>query len=534
MKGADLLLNGRRTGPLGLVISPIGAKSASNFWSSSEYNETNAWNVNFSSGNVNNNNKYNSNVARAVVALSGQVMEGWVEAFEDCCLHKMTTEQCVLYRLHVVEDLPQLAAEIVVLKTYEPGVSVCFIVTRPKLREIFAAMFRDRIAQHWVCLRLRPFFEERFRQMENVSYNCRVGFGTAAAADRAEEEIRRVSQNYTVQAYIGTMDIWSFFMTIDKLVLWSFLEPFIRRNADRIRELHPDTDIETLIWLARKIVMHAPQHNCERHGRLDLWDDLDFWKSLFNAIEHVGMPIGNITSQELANFLLSFLDEWAVEFCRQRGMRYIRFVDDIFVVSPTKEAILAFRAEVAVRLESIFHQRLHPDKFYIQRYRHGVKFVGRVLKQGRSYTANRTVSGLEIRLHDVEALAGRILRDGINVQLAMELEDLVCGLNSSLGFFIPTASFNVRMRLFRELRSFWKICYIVNAHVVKIRKAYKLKTIILSQYHEENEYYRALFGGDGAQCLPAEDPHHQLRHRSPFRRGRRVRVRKPGDSSGAL
>lgn len=534
MKGAYLLLNGRHTGPLGLVISPTGAKSASNFWSSSEYNETNAWNVNFSSGNVNNNNKYNSNVARAVVALSEQVMDGWVEAFEDCCLHKMTTEQCVLYRLHVVEDLPQLAAEIEVLKTYEPGVSVCFIVTRPKLREIFAAMFRDRIAQHWVCLRLRPFFEERFRSMGDVSYNCRVGFGTAAAAERAEEEIRRVTKDYTVQAYIGTMDIWSFFMSIDKLVLWSFLEPFIRSNAGRIRELYPDTDIETLTWLARKIVLHAPQHNCERHGRLELWDELAFWKSLFNALEHIGMPIGNITSQELANFLLSFLDEWAVEFCRQRGMRYIRFVDDIFVVSPTKEAILEFRAEVAVRLESIFHQRLHPDKFYIQRYRHGVKFVGRVLKQGRSYTSNRTVSGLEIRLHDLDHLCDEILRDGVTLISALELENLVCGVNSSLGFFLPTASYNIRMKLFRELGSFWKICYIVNGHIVRIRKAYKTKTIILQQYDEENEYYRALSGGDGVQRLQTEGPHHQLRHRSPKRRERRDRVRVPGSSPGAV
>ena len=33
----------------------------SNYWSSTEYNTNNAWNVNFGSGNVNNNNKYNTN-----------------------------------------------------------------------------------------------------------------------------------------------------------------------------------------------------------------------------------------------------------------------------------------------------------------------------------------------------------------------------------------------------------------------------------------------------------------------------------------
>lgn len=522
MKGADLLLNGRRAGPFGLAISSTGAITASNFWASSEYNATNAWYVNFSTGNINGNNKFNANVARAVVALSEQVMEGWVLAFEDCCLHKMSTEQCLIYRLHAAEDLPVLAAEIEVLRTYEPGISICFIVTRPKLREIFAADFRDRIAQHWICIRLRPFFEERFQSMGNVSYNCRSGFGTAAAADRAEEEIRKVTKEYTEQAYIGTMDIWSFFMTIDKIVLWNLLEPFIRSNAHRIKELFPDTDIETLIWLTKKTIMHAPQSNCERRGRIDLWDHLAFWKSLFNALEHIGMPIGNITSQELANFLMSFLDEWAVEYCRGRGMSYIRFVDDIFVVATKKEDILDFRKELMERLSVIFNQRLHPDKFYIQRWRHGVKFVGRIIKHGRSYTSNRTVSGLDIRIHALEELCGRIVREGINIQTSIELDSLVCAVNSSLGFFIRTASFNVRKKIFSRLRNFWKICYIVNAHVVKIKKPYKLKTILLQ--HEENEYNGASSGRDGAQFFQTGGTNHQFRHRRTGRRGREVCV----------
>ena len=63
------LLNGRVTGSHDLVKNKlVHAASASNRWSSSENNQTNAWNVNFSNGNFNNNNKYNSNVVRAVCA----------------------------------------------------------------------------------------------------------------------------------------------------------------------------------------------------------------------------------------------------------------------------------------------------------------------------------------------------------------------------------------------------------------------------------------------------------------------------------
>lgn len=40
------------------------------YWSSTEYSALSSWNVNFNSGNSNNDNKYNTNVVRPAVALS--------------------------------------------------------------------------------------------------------------------------------------------------------------------------------------------------------------------------------------------------------------------------------------------------------------------------------------------------------------------------------------------------------------------------------------------------------------------------------
>ena len=40
----------------------------SNYWSSTENNKTNAWNFNFNNGRANNNNKWNNNRVRAVLA----------------------------------------------------------------------------------------------------------------------------------------------------------------------------------------------------------------------------------------------------------------------------------------------------------------------------------------------------------------------------------------------------------------------------------------------------------------------------------
>lgn len=523
MRNLDLYLNGRCTGPLGLVISPISAKAASWYGCSSEYNNNNNWIVNFSSGNCNNTNKNNSNVARGLVALDLQVLEGWVEACEDCCLHKKSSDQCTRYRLNASTDIPILATQIEVLREYQPGTSICFIVSVPRVREIFAAAFRDRVVQHWICLRLRFLFEERYISHGNVTFNGRVGYGTIAAAKRAQEALDELTDHYRKDAWVATIDIWSFFMTIDKTVLWSFLRSFIIHNSGRIKDQFPATDINTLLFVTEIVVMHAPQKDCEFRGNLQLRELLDPWKSLLNALEHIGMAIGNITSQDLANFLMSFIDEWAVGYCRERGMIYIRFVDDILIGGLLKEDLIQFRKELCEYLSLTLHQKVHPDKFYIQPARHGVKFVGRIIKPGRSYTGNRTVGNFYNAMHKLNNFCSVIIKSDVTVSQALELEHLVSSVNSLYGFLISTASWKIRTEVLKKLTAFWNVCYVVNNHIVRIRKKYKVQTILTQQKDEEQSYYQAVDSGDFVQYLSSEKPLYQHRNRA----GRRKRGSRP-------
>ena len=69
MRTVDFLLNGRRADPIGSAISSGGASVATNYWTSLENSATNAWNVNFSSGNLGNVGKYSTNQVRALAAL---------------------------------------------------------------------------------------------------------------------------------------------------------------------------------------------------------------------------------------------------------------------------------------------------------------------------------------------------------------------------------------------------------------------------------------------------------------------------------
>lgn len=464
------LLNGRTTGARALVKDKIAcASSSSNFWSSTENNPTNAWNVNFSSGNVGNNNKYNSNVARAVAALSEEERMGWIEAYYDCCRNKRSSSQCVDYAFYFYyKDILILAASVYD-RSYRPSVSICFVVTRPKLREIFAANFRDRIVQHWVIIRLEPLFERRFVLQGNVSYNCRKGFGTLRAVDDLRRDIELLSAGYTQEAWIGRYDIRSFFMSIDKPTLLSLIIPFIEAE-------YQGEDKATLIWLVEVIVNARPADYCVKRSPQALFDALDPAKSSFFVSPDKSLQLGNITSQLFANFYMSFFDAVMLAACTKVGARYRRFVDDFTIVTHTKEDNLRLYAFAQSYLRDMLKLELHRDKFYLQECRHGVKFVGSVIMPGRIYLANRTVGSMIGLFTRLERLCADIAHSPIPDEQKLDrLAHLVASANAYLGFCRHNASYALRRRTMARLQYFWKVCYVQGKfQKIKIRDSYKL------------------------------------------------------------
>lgn len=464
---AFLLRNGRVTGPLvnvgGLVKNKtIHALSAGALRSSSENSQNNSWNVNFNSGNFNNNNKNNSNNVRAVAALDNDYVEGWFDALDDCCRHKKMSPQCVMYRLSWHLDLLELAQEVYD-RTYRPTTSICFIVTRPKLREVFAANFRDRIVQHWLCLRLEPLFEERFVEQGNVSFNCRTGFGTLACIRQLTINAREVSKNYTEDAWFAQFDVQGFFMSIDCEVLLDYLLPFIKERWKYWERTPYEGDLDLVLWLTEVVVRHRPQDDCIRKGNLRLWKKLPKKKSLFHTKPMRGEPIGNLTSQLFANFYMSVFDAWAIEAAKMRGARYIRFVDDFMFVCKTKADAVWFRKESKEQLRYLLNIRMHPDKVYIQTVKKGAKMVGGVVKPGRTYLANRTVGGF------IEAVMR--LENACKECDVEAIKKEVKSINSYMGFLIHHKSYGIRRMAFSNLKYFWKVCYIEGKFkTVKTRK----------------------------------------------------------------
>lgn len=472
-----LMLNGRGAGP---YTEDLAMRFLARAVTENSLN--NAWNVNFSNGNTNNNNnKYNANAVRAVAAFGEEVKIGWLEAFHDCCENKLSSYECCDYRMHYETDLWMLIYEVYT-RTYRPGKSTCFVVTRPKLREVFAAAFRDRIVHHWICLRLNPLFEARFIAQGNVSHNCRKGYGTSSAVSAFAEDVRVVTMDYTRKAWIAKFDIQAFFMSIDPALLWDLLRPFIEDNYN-------DVDKDTLLYLTRVVVLNRPQYNCVKKSPKELYEALPPGKSLFNSA--TGVPIGNLPSQLFANFFLSFLDAAMVALTRYLGaenFRYERYVDDFAVVCVDKEVVLAIRPLITDALRRDLSLQLHDNKFYIQEARKGTSFVGSVVKKGRIYLINRTIDGLHDALGTLNAICDDIIEGGANYELLRKLEHAIASVNSYLGFTVHCDAYNVRLKAFAKMSpAFWQVCFVKRDTMacVKIRRKYKTKVYL---YKQEKDY----------------------------------------------
>ena len=105
-------------------------------------------------------------------------------------------------------------------------IAVCFYVTKPKLREIFAAHFRDRVVHRLLVDILEPVYEKKFI---HDSYACRVGKGTHKAVDRVKDFVSRGTKKSKSHFYYLQLDIKGFFMEIHKPTLLNVLSKTISK-----------------------------------------------------------------------------------------------------------------------------------------------------------------------------------------------------------------------------------------------------------------------------------------------------------------
>lgn len=210
-------------------------------------------------------------------------------------------------------------------ETYPFGPYRSFYVTEPKLRLIESACFQDRVVHHAIHERLEPLFDSQFYE---YSFACRSGRGTHAAMLTLGEWIH----NSRLPIFLKC-DIRRFFTSINREKLLSILGKSI---GD-----------EKMMRLLERLILSAPR---------------------------TGIPIGNLTSQLLANVYLNELDQFVKR--RLRVKHYIRYMDDFILLTEDHESARVLKEEIRVFVEDELKLELSPEKVRIGHVNEGVPFVG--------------------------------------------------------------------------------------------------------------------------------------------------------------
>lgn len=283
-------------------------------------------------------------------------------------------------------QLPQIVlaqAGAIARGEYVPQPFTVFAVTDPKLREIFAPAFADRLVQQWLVRHIEPWWERRFI---DDSYANRKGRGTHAAVQRLQRFMRQPRHRWYCK-----LDIRSFFPCIDRQVLLGLwrdalprlpVAPTLRRQLDQV---------------ASAIILQSPlEPPPVRSGDLALLASIPPHKSLFGGGASVGLPIGSLTSQFFANVYLNELDQFVKHQLKVRA--YLRYVDDFVLLADEPATLLAWKAQIEAFLAARLRLQLHPRKVVLQRCAQGIDFLGNVVYPHHRLVRQRTVRALRRRI----------------------------------------------------------------------------------------------------------------------------------------
>ena len=130
------------------------------------------------------------------------------------------------------------------------------------------------------------------------------------------------------------------------------------------------------------------------------------------------------------------------------------------------------------------HLNFHPDKVYVQHVSKGVKFIGSVIKPGRTYLSNRTIGRMWETLQGMERHCKRLTVSRNPKRKDVEaVEHDICSCNSYMGFLVHHSSYGLRRKIFGSMRWFWKVAYISGRYSkVSLRKKYRLTNIQTLNY----------------------------------------------------
>ncbi len=268
--------------------------------------------------------------------------------------------------------------------TYQPRAYNCFVVKDPKAREIFAPHLIDRIAhRYFVNYFQHPCNDYIFHHFAN-----RSGKGVWQAVTAMQKMLRHFSTN----AYYLQCDIHSFFMSIDKNILWDlFVTRLKKASAAETNEQ------KMQLFLAQKIIFHEPTNGPCFTGNAHLLATIPAHKSLFHQKKDMGLPLGNYTSQFFSALYLNELDQFVKHQLKIKY--YLRYVDDIIILHDDPAVLNSYYDQMNLFLGDRLKLKLHPCKKKMQKIKVGLDFLGFIIYPHHLTIRPRNINSLKRKLY---------------------------------------------------------------------------------------------------------------------------------------
>jgi hypothetical protein len=361
-------------------------------------------------GNINNNNKSNNKNVRCVREHKFTFNQLY-KAYLSCRKNKRNTINALKFEINLESNLQELVLALN-NKTYIPTRSVCFSIKDPKPREVFAADFKDRIVHHLLYKQLNPIYEKMFIY---DSFACRKNKGTLKSVKRLQSFTRKITKNQTKRCFYLQLDVFNFFMSIDKNILFDIL--------------CKKTKNKNILYLLKTIIFHDPTTNYVQKGSLNINKKVPFHKSLFNVENGKGLPIGNLTSQLFANIYLNELDQYVKHVLKIKY--YVRYVDDIVILGENKKDLLFYKSKIVYFLSKNLSLSLK-ETTLIAPITNGINFVGYIIKPKYLLSRNRNVNNIHKKL-DLFEKENVSIESNYTLFKFNNISNLINSLNSYFG-----------------------------------------------------------------------------------------------------
>ena len=315
-----------------------------------------------------------------------------MDAHLKCRLGKTTRQNVIKFDLKQEEYIWWLY-EMLKTRKYKHGGYTVFYVSEPKVRQIQASSYKDRIVHRW-CV--DQFLNKAFTpQFINTSYACIKGKGMHKAALDVQKGMKECKKKYG-EYYILKMDVAKYFPSIDRKTLMNIIKRKIK-----------DKDV---IWLLEEIIYHKK--------------------------EEKGLPIGNLTSQILANVYYNEADQYIKNTLKVRY--YYRYMDDSIILMQNKTEL----KQVKEKIEKYINEKLKlkfNSKTNIFKNKQGVNFCGYKINEYRMKIRTKGKKKLKKK---VRYLKNKIKTGNIS---SVEAKKYLCGY---FGYMKYANVYNLSKKIF--------------------------------------------------------------------------------------